>query len=70
METIDVARCGDCGRAALGATMRELGDRGWKIARPRDGYGNPVLRWRCPSCAAEAVHTWVSLPLRKAASSS
>jgi hypothetical protein len=56
MLKIKLVCCGDCGFTASGATPAELGDRGWKLFRLRDGYGNPVLWWRCKRCIAGGAH--------------
>jgi hypothetical protein len=58
MVRIKIVRCGDCGFTASGATPEELGDRGWKLLRLRDGLGNPVLWWRCPTCLARGAHAY------------
>jgi hypothetical protein len=52
MVRIKIVRCGDCGFTTSGSTPEELGDRGWKLLRLRDGFGNPVLLWRCQRCLA------------------
>lgn len=57
MVKIKIACCGDCGFTALSATPEELDSRGWRLLRLRDGYGNPVLWWRCKRCVTSGAHS-------------
>jgi hypothetical protein len=56
MLNIKTVSCGDCGLSTLGAEPEQLSSRGWKLLRLRDGYGNPVLWWRCKRCIAGGAH--------------